>query len=200
MHCLNIGPVAGMFAIGVANLMTEAIAPRMGKLVINVRDLIISKPCVVQRLQQPSQRPALTKARSNISGEHPLGSNGGNGKSGGKRQHFKKGTPKKPQKQKAYEVTFKKTVPSEATATSGGEREKGKVSRQKTVLSGPKEEGTYNRFSCDAAQSKMTHSTNTKSKSKEGLYTDTDPDHSSEIITDVTIRVPGKSWYHDDGG
>ena len=121
------------------------------------------------------------------------GSNGGNGKSGGKRQHFKKGTPKKPPKQKAYEVTFKKTVPSEATATSGGERENGKVSHQKTVLSGPKEEGTYNRFSCFAVHSKMSQSTNAESKSKEGLYTDTDPDHRSEIITDVTIRVPGKA-------
>ena len=26
----------------------------------------------------------------------------------------------------------------------------------------------------------------------EGLYTDTDPDNRSEIITDVTIRMPGK--------
>ena len=121
------------------------------------------------------------------------GSSGGNGKSGGKRQHFKKGTPKKPPKQKAYEVTFKKTVPSGVTATSGGERENGKVSRQKTVLSGPEEEGTYNRFSCFAVHSKMSQSTNAKSKPKEGLYTDTDPDYRSEIITDVTIRVPGKA-------
>ena len=27
----------------------------------------------------------------------------------------------------------------------------------------------------------------------EGLYTDTDPDDRSEIITDVTIRMPGKA-------
>ena len=27
----------------------------------------------------------------------------------------------------------------------------------------------------------------------EGLYTDTDPDARSEIITDVTIRMPGKA-------
>ena len=27
----------------------------------------------------------------------------------------------------------------------------------------------------------------------EGLYTDTDPDNRSEIITDITIRVPGKA-------
>ena len=62
------------------------------------------------------------------------------------------------------------------------------------VLSGkvPDEEGTYNRFSCFAFHSKMAQSTNTKSKPSEGLYTDTDPDQRSEIITDVTIRVQGK--------
>ena len=121
------------------------------------------------------------------------GSNGGNGKSGGKRQQFKKRTPKKPPKQKAFEVTFKNSVPSGATATSGGERENGKVSHQKTVLSGPEEEGMYNRFSCFAVHSKMSQSTNAKSKPMEGLYTDTDPNNRSEIITDVTIRVPGKA-------
>ena len=63
----------------------------------------------------------------------------------------------------------------------------------KTVPSGPEEEGTYNRFSCFAVHSKMSQSTNAKSKPSEGLYTDTDPDDRSEIITDVTIRMPGKA-------
>ena len=86
----------------------------------------------------------------------------------------------------------KNSVPSEVT-TSGGERENhGNVS-SKTVLSGPEEEGTYNRFSCFAVHSKMSQSTNTKGKPMEGLYTDTDPDDRSEIITDVTIRMPGKA-------
>ena len=112
-----------------------------------------------------------------------------NGKGGGK-QFFKKKMPKKhpPQKQKAYKVTFKpKTVLKE---TSG--KNAGNVSNP--VLSGkvPDNEGTYNRFSCFAVHSKMAQSTNTKSKPGEGLYTDTDPDNRSEIITDVTIRVPGK--------
>ena len=90
-------------------------------------------------------------------------------------------------------MTFKNSVPSEVTTTSGGEREKlGNVS-SKMVLSGPEEEGTYNRFSCFAVHSKMSQSTNTKSKPVEGLYTDTDPDDMSEIITDVTIRMPGKA-------
>ena len=49
-----------------------------------------------------------------------MGSYSGQGKGGGKRQHQKKKTPKKPPKQKAYEVTFKNSVPSEVTTTSGG--------------------------------------------------------------------------------
>ena len=113
-----------------------------------------------------------------------------NGKGGGK-QFFKKKTPKKhpPQRQKAYEVMFKpKTVLSGATS---GEK-CGNVSNP--VLSGkvPDNEGMYNKFSCFAVHSKMTQSTNTKSKPMEGLYTDTDPDNISEIITDISIRVPGK--------
>ena len=67
----------------------------------------------------------------------------------------------------------------------------GKVS-SKTVLSGP-EKGTYNSFSCFAVHSKMSQSINAKSKPLEGLYTDTDPDNRSEIITDITIRMPGKA-------
>ena len=51
----------------------------------------------------------------------------------------------------------------------------------------------YNRFSCFAVHSKMAQSTNAKSKPVEGLFTDTDPDDRSEIITDVTIRMPGKA-------
>ena len=39
----------------------------------------------------------------------------------------------------------------------------------------------------------MAQSTNAKSKPVEGLYTDTDPDDRSEIITDITIRMPGKA-------
>ena len=58
----------------------------------------------------------------------------------------------------------------------------------KTVPSGLEEEGTYNRFSCFAVHSKMSQSTNAKSKPMEGLYTDTDPDDRSEIITNITIR------------
>ena len=121
------------------------------------------------------------------------GSYSGQGKGGGNRQHQKKKTPKKLPKQKAYAVMFKNSVPSEVTTTSGGEREKqGKVS-SKTVPSGLEEEGTYNRFSCFAVHSKMSQSTNAKSKPLEGLYTDTDPDNRSEIITDITIRMPGKA-------
>ena len=141
-------------------------------------------------------KTAQSPHRSKKSQPHRHGSTGsytGQGKEGGNRQHQKKKTPKKPPKQKAYAVTMKNSVPSEVTTTSGGEREKhGNVS-SKMVLSGPEEEGTYKRFSCFAVHSKMSQSTNAKSKPTEGLYTDTDPDDRSEIITDVTIRMPGKA-------
>ena len=89
-------------------------------------------------------------------------------------------------------MTFKNSVPSGVT-TSGGERENRSNVSSKMVLSGPEEEGMYNRFSCFAVHSKMSQSTNAKGKPMEGLYTDTDPDDRSEIITDVTIRMPGKT-------
>ena len=56
--------MAGIHAIAVANLMSEATAPHMGRPVINARVLIISKLFVIPRLQQPRQHPALYEARS----------------------------------------------------------------------------------------------------------------------------------------
>ena len=73
-----------------------------------------------------------------------MGSYSGQGKGGGKCQHQKKKTPKKPPKQNAYEVTFKHLVLSEVTTTSDGERENHSKVSSKTVLSGPEGEGTYN--------------------------------------------------------
>ena len=121
------------------------------------------------------------------------GSYSGLGKGGGKCQQQKKKMPKKVLKQNAYEVMFKNSVLSEVITTSGGERENHSKVSSKTVLSGPEEEGMYNRFSYFAVHSKMSQSTNAKSKPLEGLYTDTDPDNRSEIITDITIRMPGKA-------
>ena len=177
----------GHHGANVANLMSEATAPRMGRPVTNAKVLIIFKLCVLPRLQSPHQSKKSQPQRHGS-----MGSSSGQGKGGGKCQQQKKKMPKKPPKQNAYAVTFKNSVPSEVTTTSGGERENyGKVS-SKTVLSGL-EEGTYNRFSCFAVHSKMSQSTNTKSKPLEGLYTDTDPNNRSEIITDITIRIPGKA-------
>ena len=139
-----------------------------------------------------AQSPHQSK-KSQLQRHGSTGSYNSQGKGGGNRQYQKKKTPKKPLKQKTYTVTFKNSVPSGVTTTSGGERENyGNVS-SKMVLSGPEEEGTYNRFSCFAVHSKMSQSTNARSKPMEGLYTDTDPDNRSEIITDVTIRMPGKA-------
>ena len=145
--------------------------PAYGKTCARV--LIISKLFVIPRLQ-PRRCPHQSK-KSHPQRHGSTGSYSSQGKGGDNCQHQKKKTQKKPPKQKVYAVTFKNSVPSEVTTTSGGEREKqGKVS-SKTVLSGPEEEGTYNRFSCFAVHSKMSQSTNTKSKPLEGLYTDTGP-------------------------
>ena len=145
--------------------------------------------CCSKVTAKMAQSPHQSK-KSQPQRHSSTGSYSGQGKGGGKRQQQKKKTPKKPLKQNAYAVTFKNSVPSEVTTTSDGERENhGKVS-SKTVLSGPEEEGMYNRFSCFAVHSKMSQSTNAKSKPLEGLYTDTDPDDRSEIITDITIRMP----------
>ena len=56
--------MARMHAIILANLMSEAIAPHMGRPVINAKVLIISKPFVIPRLQQPRQGRVRTEARS----------------------------------------------------------------------------------------------------------------------------------------
>ena len=66
-HCLKDGPVAAVImanvVANVANLMSEATVPHMGKLAISARVLIISKLFVVPRLQ-PRWHRALTEARS----------------------------------------------------------------------------------------------------------------------------------------
>ena len=196
MHCLKDGPVAAVImaniVANVANLMSKATAPHMGKLAISARVLIISKLFVVPRLQ-PRWRRALTEARSHSHTDTiPRGATVAKAKEVATVNTRRKKTPKKPPKQKVYAVMFKNLVPSGVTTTSGGERENyGKVS-SKPVPSGLVE-GTYNRFSCFAVHSKMSQSTNAKSKPLEGLYTDTDPDDRSEIITDITIRMPGKA-------
>ena len=64
MQLLNIGPVAVVLAIGVANLTKEATVLLMGESMVNVRVLIISKPFVIPRLQQPRQHPALSRRNS----------------------------------------------------------------------------------------------------------------------------------------
>ena len=139
-----------------------------------------------------AQSPHQSK-KSQLQRHGSMGSYTGQGKGGGKCQQQKKKMPKKLLKHNAYEVMFKNSVLSEVTTTSGGERENHSKVSSKTVLSGPEEEGMYKRFSCFAVYSKMSQSTNVKSKPLEGLYTDTDPDNRSEIITDITIRMPGKA-------
>ena len=68
-HCLKDGPVAAVLmaniVANVANLMSEATAPHMGKLAIGAKASIISKLFVIPRLQ-PRRDRALTEARSHI--------------------------------------------------------------------------------------------------------------------------------------
>ena len=196
-HCLKDSPVA---AVIMANVVANVVSLMSGPTVlaygktcnrcqgINHFKAVCRSKVTAKTTQSPHQSKKPQPHRRGS-----MGSYNGQGKGGGNHQHQKKKTPKKPLKQNAYAVTMKNSVPSEVTTTSGGKREKhGNVS-SKTVLSGPEEEGTYNRFSCFAVHSKMAQSTNAKSKPTEGLYTDTDPDDRSEIITDVTIRMPGKA-------
>ena len=70
----------------------------------------------------------------------------------GRQPFSKKKMPKKQPKQRPYGVTFKNSVPSEAEATSVGRNSK---VLENLVLLGPNTEGTYNRFSCFAVNSKL---------------------------------------------
>ena len=70
MPLLKYGPVAAVImaiiVANVANLMSEATAPCMGRPVTNAKVLIIFKLCVIPRLQ-PRQHRALIEARSHNS-------------------------------------------------------------------------------------------------------------------------------------
>ena len=194
-HCLKDGPVAAAImanvVANVANSMSGGNCPAYGKTCNRCKGINHFKAVCRSKV---TAKTAQSPHRSKKSQPQRHGSTGSyNGGKGGGKQHQKKKTPKKPPKQNAYAVMMKNSVLSEVTTTSGGQREKKGNVPSKTVLSGPEEEGTYNRFSCFAVHSKMSQSTNAKSKPMEGLYTDTDPDDRSEIITDVTIRIPGKA-------
>ena len=58
-----VAVIMAIIVANVANLMSEATAPHMGRPVIDARVLIISKPFVILRLQSRRWR-ALTEARS----------------------------------------------------------------------------------------------------------------------------------------
>ena len=70
---------------------------------------------------------------------------------------------------------------------------KGKVKSSNSVLSGPPKPGmstpVNNIFACNAVHNKMAHSTHNGSNAKK-LYTDTDPDSRTEIITDINVKKP----------
>ena len=156
--------IMAIVVANVANLMSEATAPHMGRPVTNAKVLIIPSCVSFQGYSQPSPKQEVTATVETwLNGEQQWP-----WQRRWQHLHFKKKMPKKPPKQNAYEVIFKNSVLSEVTTTSGGERENhGKVS-SKMVLSGPEEEGTYNRFSCFAVHSKMSQSTNAMKKAFRG--------------------------------
>ena len=131
MPLINVGPVAGIKAISVANvanLTSEATVPAYGRTCNKCKGPNHFKTMCHSKVpdrtaKSPYKKPQQQQPRRT--------STSSNGKGGGK-QFFKKKTPKKhPPKQKAYKVTFKpKTVLKE---TSGGENA-GNVSN--SVLSG----------------------------------------------------------------
>ena len=178
----------------VANLMSEATALCMGKLATSARVLIISKLFVIPRFTAKTAQSPHRSKKSQPQRHGSMGSYSGQGKGGGNHQHQKKKTPKKLPKQKAYAVTFKKLGPIRSNKLHLVERERIMVKyQQRRSFQGRRRKVRTTGFSCFAVHSKMSQSTNAKSKPLEGLYTDTDPDNRSEIITDITIRMPGKA-------
>ena len=90
----------------VANLMSEATAPRMGKLVTSARVLIISKLFVVPRLQQPRWDRALSLKQEATAAAETWFHWGATAEVRAKEvatvNTRRRRTPKKPPKQKAY--------------------------------------------------------------------------------------------------
>ena len=80
----------------------------------------------------------------------------------------------------------------DSVAKGGGQVNESNDNISKTVLWGPSETGTSNLFAGYAVQSNMALSTNNGSNA---LYTDTDPDLRSEIITVIKIKKPGTAGH-----
>ena len=196
-HCLKDGPVAAVImanvVANVASLMSGGNCPVYGKTCnrcqgINHFKAVCRSKVTAKTAQSPHQSKKSQPPRRGSTGSY-----NGQGKGGGK-QHQKKKTPKKPPKQNAYAVTIKNSVPSEATTTSGGEREKqgNVIIKDDPIRTGGGRYGTTGFLALQFIV-KCLKAPTSKSKPMEGLYTDTDPDDRSEIITDVTIRMQGKA-------
>ena len=99
---------------------------------------------------------------------------------------------KEPPKQNAYAVTMKNSVPSEVTTTSVA-RERITVMYQRWSFQDRKRKVRTTGFLALQFIVKWLKAPMLRVSPRRGLYTDTDPDARSEIITDVTIRMPGKA-------
>ena len=158
---------------------------------INVRVPIISKLCVIQRLQQPRQHPALTEGRSHCKSQdmHQLGVTMARAEVEAsiifRRRHQRSHQSRK--HTRLHSIHQRRSLQEshlvERMVKYHIKRWSFQDQVKKVCITG---------FLALQVHSKMAQSTNTKSKLLEGLYMDNDPDNRSEIITDITIRMPGK--------
>ena len=151
----------------VANLMSEGTAPRMGRPVIDAKASIISKLFVVPRLQQDGAEPSLkqevTAAETWFHGELQWP----------RQRRWQPSTPEEEDPKEAAEAEsirsdVQKLGPIRSNNYIWWRGERNTVMyHQRRSYQDREEEGMYNRFSCFAVHSKMSQSTNAKSKPME---------------------------------
>ena len=198
-HCLEDGPVAAVImanvVANVASLMNGATALRMGKLAIGAKASIISKQfCRSKVTANCRLHRALTEARSHTRRDMvPTGS-----KQRPWQRRWQPSTPEEEDPKEAAEAESvcsndEKLGPIRSNNYIWWRGERIMVMYQRRSYQDRRRKVRTTGFLAFAVHSKMSQSTNAKGKPMEGLYTDTDPDDRSEIITDVTIRMPGKA-------
>ena len=178
-----------------ANLMSEATVPHMGRPVTNAKVLTIFKAvCHSKVTAKMVQSPHQSKKSQLHLDMVPWGATVARAKEVANINNRRRRCSKKPPKQNAYAVMFKNLVPSEVTTTSGGERENHRVKyHQRWSFQDHRRKVRTTGFLALQFTVKCLKAPTLRVSLMEGLYTDTDPDDRSEIITDITIRMPGKA-------
>ena len=146
--------------------------------------------------QQHRDRRSSGNFKGKGKGPSTKGGGGGSTPYKKKKQQFK-------DRRNTHAVTLKENSDLSAPEANGPVQQlsrKGKVKSENSVLSGPPLSGTFNSFACDAVHSKLGHTHNESNAASKRLYTDTDPTSQTEIITDIQVKKPAKSWQSLDGG